>query len=458
MSTTQRLRQMRVGEHFDDPRTKQRLVTAVFEVVSGTYDRFTRLFSYGMDQTWKRELLAELAAGIAPEAHVLDLACGTGDVALAAERLVPAGSVIGLDISSPMLESATRRMRTGSVARASFCRGDMMHIALPDASVDAVTVSYGIRNAPDYGGALDEITRVLKPGGLLLTLDFFRPANPLWRRIFLGYLWLAGSAVGWWWHRVPIAYGYIAPSVERFVSWQRFADALKARGFVVHRVRRKLLGGICIHAARLATAILLAIPGGNLVGQTAPVDTTSLSDAPHGRMQMLWEKTIFKVDVLTLEVRFDHAVAQQFAQLVQGREMSSVLADSIAAVAVEATDVWARIRFERNVSLNQFVDGVRDNAGAARDAGLITDSEFAEIYDGLPQWYAFLADTAIKDGDEMFYRIRGDTLRTIYRTVTGETRLDRTDVGRFRRLSVMGGYFAPKSDFRKGLIASLFDR
>ena len=182
MSTTQRLRQMRVGEHFDDPRTKQRLVTAVFEVVSGTYDRFTRMFSYGMDQTWKRELLAELAAGIAPEAHVLDLACGTGDVALAAERLVPAGSVIGLDISSPMLESATRRMRTGSVARAAFCRGDMMHIALPDASVDAVTVSYGIRNAPDYGGALDEITRVLKPGGLLLTLDFFRPANPLCRR------------------------------------------------------------------------------------------------------------------------------------------------------------------------------------------------------------------------------------------------------------------------------------
>ncbi len=211
--------------------------------------------------------------------------------------------------------------------------------------------------------------------------------------------------------------------------------------------------------AKLAAAVIvLAIPGASLAGQTAPVDTTSLSDAPHGRMRMLWEKTIFQVDVLTLDVRFGNATARRIGELVRGRELSSALADTIADVAAHATDVWARIRFERNVSLNRFVDGVRDNAAAARDAGLITDPEFAEIYDGLPQWYAFLADTGIKDGDEMFYRIRGDTLRTIYRTVQGETRLDRTDFGSFRRLAVMGGYFAPKAEFRKGLIASLFDR
>ena len=220
-------------------------------------------------------------------------------------------------------------------------------------------------------------------------------------------------------------------------------------GYSVAMVRERTL---------TAAVMLLAMPGGNLVGQTAPVDTTSLSEARHGRMSMLWEKTIFQVDVLTLDVRFGSATAQRLAELVRGREPSSALVDTIANVAAHATDVWARIRFERNVSLNQFVDGVRDNAAAARDAGLITDPEFAEIYDGLPQWYAFLADTGIKDGDEMFYRIRGDTLRTIYRTVQGETRLDRTDFGRFRRLSVMGGYFAPKSDFRKGLIASLFGR
>lgn len=250
MSTTERLRRMRLGSQFDDPRSRQRLVATVFDVVSATYDRFTRMFSYGRDQAWKRELLAELAAGLAPDAHVLDIACGTGDVALAAGRLVPV-RVVGLDNSSAMLEAARRRLAAEAAAHVSLCRGDMMHLALPDASVDAVTVSYGLRNAPDYGGALDEITRVLKPGGMLVTLDFFRPANPVWRRVFLGYLWLAGSAVGWWWHRAPIAYGYIAPSVERYVSGEGFAEALTLRGFVVHRVRRKLLGGICIHVARL---------------------------------------------------------------------------------------------------------------------------------------------------------------------------------------------------------------
>ncbi|MCZ6917502.1 MAG: ubiquinone/menaquinone biosynthesis methyltransferase [Gemmatimonadetes bacterium] len=251
MSTTRRLRRMRLAEHLDDPRTKQRFVTTVFEVVSGSYDRFTRVFSYGMDAAWKRELLAELAAGIAPDAWVLDLACGTGDITLGAGQLVPAGRTVGLDISSGMLEVAKARARTESVSGTSFCRGDMMHLGLPDASVDAVTVSYGIRNAPDYGGALDEITRVLKTGGLLLTLDFYRPANPVWRRAFLGYMWLAGSAFGWLWHRAAVAYGYIAPSIERHVSWQEFSGALQTRGFVVDQVHRKLFGGICIHVARL---------------------------------------------------------------------------------------------------------------------------------------------------------------------------------------------------------------
>jgi demethylmenaquinone methyltransferase/2-methoxy-6-polyprenyl-1,4-benzoquinol methylase len=246
-----RLRQLNLREEIDDPATRQRLVTTVFDVVSRTYDRFTAVFSYGMDQHWKRQLLDQLAAQVPADASVLDLACGTGDLALRVGRLVPGARVFGLDISTRMLRVARHRSRA-SAPGVAYCLGDMTRLPLSDSSVAAVTASYATRNAPEYGRALDEIARVLEPGGLLGTLDFYRPANPLWRLLFLTYLRLAGNLFGWVWHRAAAAYGYIAPSVRRFVSRREFTRALEARGFVVERVYPKLWGGICIHVARLA--------------------------------------------------------------------------------------------------------------------------------------------------------------------------------------------------------------
>jgi hypothetical protein len=174
-------------------------------------------------------------------------------------------------------------------------------------------------------------------------------------------------------------------------------------------------------------------------------------------MHTLFEKTIFKVDVLTLDVRFGPEPARRLEALAAGRPYSSTLADSIAAVAVDARDAWARLRFERNVSLVRFLDGVRKNLKRALQANIIDADSYDDISSDLPVWYQFLAADGIHDGDEMFYRIRGDTLHTAYRAVTGEVLLDQIDIGPERRLSVLGGYFAPKSDFRKGLIKSLFE-
>jgi len=174
-------------------------------------------------------------------------------------------------------------------------------------------------------------------------------------------------------------------------------------------------------------------------------------------MHMLFEKTIFKVDVLTLDIRFGPEPARRLEALVAGRRYSPSLADSIAAVAVDARDAWARIRFERNVSLVRFLDAIRKNLERALKAGIIDADSFDDIVRDLPVWYQFLAADGIHDGDEMFYRIRGDTLHTVYRSVGGEVLLDQIDVGPERRLSVLGGYLAPKSDFRKGLIKSLFE-
>lgn len=191
-------------------------------------------------------------------------------------------------------------------------------------------------------------------------------------------------------------------------------------------------------------------------GQPSPVDTTNLGSGVNARMHMLLEKTIFKVDVLTLDVRLGLLEAARLDSLLAGREFSEDLADSVAAVALASRDAWARIEFQRGVSLDQFLGGVRDNLRHAEEAGIVTPGEYGTIVTGLPRWYSFLADRRIRSGDQMFYRIRGDTLHTVFRSVEGEKLLDQVDVGPERRLSVLGGYFAPNSDFREKLVKSLF--
>lgn len=189
-----------------------------------------------------------------------------------------------------------------------------------------------------------------------------------------------------------------------------------------------------------------------------PVDTASLADGPYARMQMLWEKTFLKVDVLTLEVRVDSETRDRLAALAGGRAFSKRLADSLAAVAIDARDAFIRIRFERHVRLDQFLSGVDDNLRKARDAGIIDAAAYDTIAAGLPRWFGFLSERGIADGDRILYRIRGDTLRTIFVSVRDEVLLDQTDIGAERRLAVLGSYFVRGSDFRDGLLRSLFRR
>jgi demethylmenaquinone methyltransferase/2-methoxy-6-polyprenyl-1,4-benzoquinol methylase len=245
-----RLRQLDLERHLRNPEIRQRFVTTMFDVIAPRYDRFTALFSFGMDRGWKRELVDALRPALRSRAAVLDLACGTGDLVFAVRPCLTDGWILGLDISRRMIADAARRRRRLHVDRVAFSVGDMLHVPLPTASVDVVVIGYGVRNAPDHRRALDEVGRVLRPGGRLVTLDFYRPRNPLWRWLFLRYLLVAGNLVGWWWHRHPAVYGYIGRSIQYFVSWQDFRAALEARHFTVEDVRPKLGGGICLHVAR----------------------------------------------------------------------------------------------------------------------------------------------------------------------------------------------------------------
>lgn len=210
----------------------------------------------------------------------------------------------------------------------------------------------------------------------------------------------------------------------------------------------------------VAAAILMAgVPAAAQSTSVAvpPMDTTSIGRRPYSRMHMLLEKTIFKVDVLTVDVFVADEDARRIEQLASGRRYSSNLADSIAAIAIGSQDAWLRIEFVRDVSLDQFLDGVDDNLRLVSAAGLIAAEDYEAISEGLPRWFAFLDERRIRKGDQIHYRIHADTLRTVFRAVGGAILLDQTDVGRAPPRAVLGSYFVRKSEFRKALIKSLFD-
>lgn len=185
------------------------------------------------------------------------------------------------------------------------------------------------------------------------------------------------------------------------------------------------------------------------------MDTAALANGPYSRMSMLLEKTIFSVDVLTVEVRFAAPAQQQFSRLATGARYSPELERSIADVAVEAEQVYASLTFERNVSLSRWVDGVRESLENAWRTGLISEAQYREVSEGLPRWFDVVATRGFMTGDRILYRGYPDRMRTVLVSNTGEVLLDQTDPGEDPRRTLMAGYFAPGSDFRTPLVRSL---
>ncbi len=259
-STAQTLGALDLEAYLKDPARKQSFVTPMFDVIAPRYDDFTRVFSFGMDARWKAEairvVVEALQATARPDPVVLDLACGTGDLAFGVARAMradrPGIRVLGVDASREMTRLAGARLRAGDrdvAAQVHISTGDMGLLAAADGSADVITAGYGVRNAPDPVLAIEEAARVLRPGGLYVTLDFYRPEVWAWRVALLGYLRAAGNLVGWAWHRSPVVYGYIAPSIDHFMSWQAFSRALNEHGFRTRSVRRWLAGGVALHVA-----------------------------------------------------------------------------------------------------------------------------------------------------------------------------------------------------------------
>jgi len=226
---------------FETPQAKRQYVRTLFATIADRYDLITSLLSYGQDARWKRKLvaLAEVRRG----ERALDLASGTGDIAFAVAAR--GGKAVGLDITHRMLQLARAKSHA-----APFVTGDMAALPFASGSFDLVTTGYGLRNVPDLQTAIDEIARVLKPGGRMLSLDFNKPQNAIVRGVYLIYLTAVGSLLGWVLHGDPDTYRYIPASIRRYPGAQGVADRLAAQGFDQVTVVPLLFGLMTLHLAR----------------------------------------------------------------------------------------------------------------------------------------------------------------------------------------------------------------
>ncbi len=212
-------------------------VRSMFDRIAPVYDPMNRLMTAGLDRTWRR---LAVDAVVQPGDRVLDACCGTGDLALEAER--GGGIVTGLDFAPRMLERARRKSES-----IVWVEGDLLALPFDAASFDAATVGFGVRNVADLDAGLRELRRVLRPGGRLAVLEITTPRGPL-RPFFSLWFDRVVPAAG---RLLPggQAYSYLPASVRRFPGAEELANRLESAGF--EGVRFRLLGGtiVALHTA-----------------------------------------------------------------------------------------------------------------------------------------------------------------------------------------------------------------
>ena len=206
----------------------------MFDRIAPVYDAMNRLMTAGLDRRWRR-LTAEL---VRPGDRVLDACCGTGDLAIACARA--GGRVTGLDFSERMLERARRK-----APRLEWVAGDLLALPFADASFDAATVGFGVRNVEDLERALAELRRVLRVGGRVGILEITRPRGvlaPFYRVWFDGVVPLLGKLLPG-----GSAYTYLPASVRRFPEPDQLAGLIASAGFEDVRYRRFAGGIVALH-------------------------------------------------------------------------------------------------------------------------------------------------------------------------------------------------------------------
>ncbi len=217
-------------------------VERMFDHIAPAYDRLNHLMSLGIDRSWRRTALKWLRPH--RPALVLDVATGTGDFAIQACRMLPSASLTGVDLSEGMMQVGRRKVeQAGLAARIDFQREDCEALTFSDASFDAVTVAFGIRNFEHLDRGLREMCRVLRPGGHLVILELSTPDRPPMKQLYRIYsrlIPLMGRLVS----HDRSAYTYLPQSIRAFPQGEVMSESIRRAGFSDVRFRR-LTFGVC---------------------------------------------------------------------------------------------------------------------------------------------------------------------------------------------------------------------
>jgi demethylmenaquinone methyltransferase / 2-methoxy-6-polyprenyl-1,4-benzoquinol methylase len=207
-------------------------IASMFDAIADRYDFLNHLLSAGIDRRWRRRAIRSLA--LTGRERVLDLCTGTADLAIAALTAdPPAARVVGVDFAPAMLRVGSEKLRRRNLnGRAALIRGDATGTPIASASIDAVTLAFGIRNVDDVAAACDEIRRALKPGGRFAILEFGVPRIPGLRAAYLWYFNRILPRVGRLVSRDRAAYSYLPASVTAFSTPDEFVTILRQHGFL----------------------------------------------------------------------------------------------------------------------------------------------------------------------------------------------------------------------------------
>ena len=237
-----------INPYGDDGRAKDRQVQSMFDSIAPAYDFMNRAMTGGMDRLWLRALVK--AAHGQHVRDVADLATGTGDVAIALARRMPQARIIGIDLSEGMLDKARAKVAAHDYAgRISFRQGDCLATGLADASVDLITVAYGVRNFADLAAGYREMFRILRPGGKLCVLELSQPVSAVPKALYRLYTSTLIPLAGRLLSHDRRAYSYLPESIAAAPQRYAMTALINEAGFDRASFRQLTFGACTLYTA-----------------------------------------------------------------------------------------------------------------------------------------------------------------------------------------------------------------
>ncbi len=233
---------------FTTSEEKRNYVMQLFSSIPNHYDRMNRIMSLGLDMSWRRKTVR--LANFRQNGLLLDLATGTGDMIVAAQRILPEARFIGLDFCAPLLQIAREKM-LGAIAqdRASLIQGDALRLPFEDNVFDGAFTAFALRNVVSVVQVFKELYRVIRPGGKVASLEMVKQSHPALKKMFWFYFQHFIPRLGRWLTSYPDAYSYLPLSIENFYTAGELEEVMAKAGWQNIRSFPVMFRNVAIHIA-----------------------------------------------------------------------------------------------------------------------------------------------------------------------------------------------------------------